>query len=203
MIDKEELEDFKLAIAKGIPHIDYDIHFTAHTVDHLIRLVSQLEPDKSSGYFVFLMDSSEYRKVNREQFRLFGQSTKATHLMDSTFSCDVHNHSYKLTIFDRSEMEGFGMKQKELSPQQVSREKRQIMYRKLSQGRQEDIQQFRAQLENADDRKIARVSKQVKVEREEEVSEIARRLSSGKGDSGEGDLHLARASTYYSESPLK
>jgi len=62
------------------------------------------------------------------------------------------------------------------------------------------MESFRALLKHADDKEIAEVVKKVKVEREEEVVEVVRKLSSGKADGGEGDLHLARATVFYSES---
>ena len=74
------------------------------------------------------------------------------------------------------------------------------MFRKLSQGRHEEMESFRALLKHADDKEIAEVVKKVKVEREEEVVEVVRKLSSGKADGGEGDLLLARATVFYSES---
>jgi len=104
------------------------------------------------------------------------------------------------TRIDCTEIEGFGNKKEELSPQQISREKRQIMFRKLSQGRHEDMESFRALLKHADGEEIAQVAKKVKVERKEEVVEVARKLSSSKADGSEGDLHLARATIFYTES---
>ena len=62
------------------------------------------------------------------------------------------------------------------------------------------MESFRALLKHADDKEVAKVVKKVKVEREEEVVEVARNLSSGKVDCSEGDLHLARATVFYSES---
>jgi hypothetical protein len=74
------------------------------------------------------------------------------------------------------------------------------MFRKLSQGRHEEMESFRALLKYADGKEIAKVVQKVKVEREDEVVEVARKLSSGKADDSEGDLHLARATIFYTES---
>jgi hypothetical protein len=62
------------------------------------------------------------------------------------------------------------------------------------------MESFRALLKYADGKEIAKVVQKVKVEREDEVVEVARKLSSGKADDSEGDLHLARATIFYTES---
>ena len=62
------------------------------------------------------------------------------------------------------------------------------------------MESFRALLKHADGEEIAQVAKKVKVERKEEVVEVARKLSSSKADGSEGDLHLARATIFYTES---
>ncbi len=62
------------------------------------------------------------------------------------------------------------------------------------------MESFRALWKHADGREIEKVIKKVKVKREEEVVEVARTLSSGRADSSEGDLHLARATVFHSES---
>jgi hypothetical protein len=193
-------KEFKHALTKGIAAIDYEVPFDAHPVDHLIQLTSQFERKNTTRCFVWLRVSSEYRDVTLDHCnKLFGRIKLDDPYIPFKFRCELHNHTYQVTRYEFTEIEGIGMKEAELSPQQVAREKRKTMVRKFSQGRSEEIEQFKATLQNADDEKIREISNQVKVERKEEVSEVARRLTSPKDNAEEVDLHLARASVYYSE----
>jgi hypothetical protein len=194
---------FKHALAKGIATIDYEVPFDAHPVGHLIQLTPQFERENAIRCFIWLKVSSEYREVAFEHCKkFFGRTELAEPYLCSKFRCELHNHTYQITKYEFTEIEGIGMKEAELSPQQVGREKRKTMIRKFSQGRSEEIEQFKATLLTADDEKIRAISNQVKVERKEEVSEVARRLTSPRANAEEGDLHLALASVYYSETWL-
>jgi len=110
--------------------------------------------------------------------------------------------------------EGLGMKEQELSPQQLSREKRKIVVRKLSYGRRGEIRELVRKLIEGKEKDIDEVARKVtfgkeKVNRrlsfgtKENVRKLARRLSMEKGTEDlQLQLHLARMSMYFSESRM-
>lgn len=183
-----------------------DGYIEVHSVDHLIELVPSLElpyPRLEIRYFVLLRTTTEYREVSRDRFEYFRETKKAASFTRTWYHCEEHRHSYQLSKFEYTEIEGFGLKKTELSTQQFSREKRKIMVRKISQGRKDDIEETKRKLKSAKKEDIDQVSQQLPLGRKEEVSEVARRLSSSTLNRGEDmDLHLARVSMYYSESPM-
>jgi hypothetical protein len=92
-----------------------------------------------------------------------------------------------------------GLKDAELSVQELSQAKREIMVRKISQGRATEIEKFRVTLQNADAKGLEEICQRFE-EGKDDVFKVARKLSSGQR-SGEGiDLQLARLSIKFSES---
>jgi hypothetical protein len=117
-----------------------------HGVHHVIELISLGEgPDVkvSSCYFVFLDPAREYREVDSEAFAIFKERKKAHISVQQEVTCEEHNNNYQLLRYEHTEEvnEGCGLKDPELSPQKLSREKRKIMLRKLSYGRKDEIQE--------------------------------------------------------------
>jgi hypothetical protein len=109
-------------------------------------------------------------------------------------------HQYKFSRFERGEIIGHGKKRGELSPKQLLKEKRNVMVRKLSQGRQEEIAEMERKLKSATIEEVEELATHVTFAREGEVSEVARKLSSGKaGEKDNSKLGLARLNMYYSE----
>ncbi len=208
MIDKEPFAEFMQAASKGISTLESGAQIVIHSVEHLIELVPSLEISNlklSTRYFVCLMPTNEYREVNQDCFDYFQANKQATTVLRSWFTCAEHQHGYQLSKFESTEVvkEGLGIKNAELSPQQFSREKRKIMVRKISYGRDDMIKGLARRLSNAEKEDIDAVSRRLSFARKEEVAEVARRLSCGKESMGEDvDLHLARVSMYFSESRL-
>jgi len=205
MVDNDVFAEFKQVAAKGISTAENWALIVAHSIDHLIEIAPSLEPQVKprleSRYFVCMSSTNKYREVSRDCFEYFKESKRVDLVISSWYNCEEHRYGYNLSKFERTEIEGVGLKKAELSPQQFSREKRQIMVRKFSQGRQEEIEEFERKLKNANEEDLDEVSKRVTFGRKEEVNEVARRLSSSKISKGDDmDLHLARINMYYSES---
>lgn len=204
MVDNDVFAEFKQGAAKGISMAENWALIVAHSIDHLIEVVPSLQlhlPRLEARYFVCMSSTNKYREVSRDGFEYFKESKRVDLVISSWYNCEEHRHGYNLSKFERTEIEGVGLKKAELSPQQFSREKRQIMVRKFSQGRQGEIEEFERKLKNAKEEDLDEVSKRVTFGRKEEVNEVARRLSSSKISKGEDvDLHLARINMYYSES---
>ena len=205
MVDNDVFAEFKQVAAKGISMAENWALIVAHSIDHLIEIVPSLElqvkPRLETRYFVCMSSTNKYREVSRDCFEYFKESKRFDLVISSWYNCEEHRHGYNLSKFEPTEIEGVGLKKAELSPQQFSREKRQIMVRKFSQGRQEEIEEFERKLKNAKEEDLDEVSKRITFGRKEEVNEVARRLSSSKIIKGEDmDLHLARINMYYSES---
>ncbi len=79
----------------------------------------------------------------------------------------------------------------------------EVMDKTTVRGVFEYDQSILEKLKSAKKEDIDQVSQQLPLGRKEEVSEVARRLSSSTSSRGEDtDLHLARVSMYYSESPM-
>jgi hypothetical protein len=117
-----------------------------HDVHHVIELDlssngNAVKP--TSRYFVCLNPAREYREVDAEFFSFFKERKKTNFSLRSSFTCQEHNNDYQLLRYEHKEdvNEGHGLKTRELSPQKVSREKRNIMLRKLSYGRKDEIQE--------------------------------------------------------------
>jgi len=208
MTDKEHFTDFALAASKGITTVESWAKDVIHSIGHLIELVPALDisnPKLSARYFACLLPAHEYREVDQHFFEYCKENAQATFAMRSWFNCAEHHQSYQLSRFDYSELvkEGVGLKDAELSPQQFSREKRKIMVRKISYGRNDQIEELARRLSNGKKEEIDAVSRRLSFGRKEEVAEVAKRLSCGKEFRGEEvDLHLAHVSMYYSETRL-
>lgn len=205
MTDKEPFADFALAASKGITAVESWAKVVIHSVGHLIELIPALEisnPKLSARYFACMLPAHEYREVDQNFFEYCKENTQATFVMRSWFNCAEHHHGCQLSRFDCSELvkEAVGLKEAELSPQQFSREKRKIMVRKISYGRNDQIEELARRLSNAKKEDIDAVSRRLSFGRKEEVAEVAKRLSCSKEFRGEEvDLHLARVSMYYSD----
>lgn len=174
------------------------------SVDHLIEVAPAPElrdPRFKTRYFVGVKILNEYREIACDGFEFFKESTRAELTKRDLNHCEYHRYGYYLSKFERTEMEGVGLKDAELSPQQFSREKRQVMVRKFSQGRKEEIDEIERKLTGASKEMIEEVSMRVTSGRKEEVAEVVRRLNSSKPTrEGDVDLHLARVNMYYADS---
>jgi hypothetical protein len=116
-----------------------------HDVHHVIELSLSSNGNvgkTASRHFVCLHPAREYREVDGEFFSFFKERKKSNFSIRSSFTCQEHN-DYQLLRYEHKEdvNEGHGLKTPELSPQKVSREKRNIMLRKLSYGRKDEIQE--------------------------------------------------------------
>ena len=122
----------------------------------------------------------------------------------TTSSCSKHHgNQYQFSKFERVELGGNGLREPELSPKQLSRQKREVMVRKLSQGRQEEIAEMEKKLSGATLDEVEEVASHIPFVREGAVSEVARKLSEGNAGETEGTkLQIARFNTFYTTSAM-
>jgi hypothetical protein len=201
----QDLEDYLYGVRMGIQFV-HGLQIASHYIGHLLEVAPLLPPGEEGlpmQFFAWMKAETKYREVSKACFEILQESKGAKCRITAAFQCSKGDHGFKIRRFECTAIQGLGTKKPELSPQQLGREKRRTMVRKFSQGRHEEIEEIRAKLESASDKEIDQISKKVRVERPEEVAETARRLSTPKeGSTDETDLHLARATVYYTESPL-
>jgi hypothetical protein len=119
------------------------VHDVHHVIELSLSSKENADVKTSSRYFVYLNSAREYREADGEFFAYFKERNKTNFSVRSSFTCQEHNNGYQLLRYEHKEdvNEGRGLKTPELSPQKVHREKRNIMLRKLSYGRKDEIQE--------------------------------------------------------------
>lgn len=204
--DDSAFKDFCNAASKTMSAVD-DWSVIIHSVQHVIELVSSFSTHnqhQSSRYFVCLDLFSEYREVGLDFVEYLGENRNPTLNGSAWFTCDQHQRGFSLSRYEYEEetfREGFGLRDEELSPQQVSREKRMIMVRKLSYGRQEEIEEYATRL-NIAAKDTSEDYFGPLLGRERNIVDAARTFTMNKEEFSETmALHLARASLF-SESRL-
>jgi len=198
----DPFSDFKAAGNKMIPEAEYDWKIYPESIHHFIELgpIGRGPFHPVQTRYFFYTKRGYFRETDVESFLRLIEYMKAVLVSYTINHCNLHMHQYKFSRFERVEITGHGNKRRELSAKQLLKEKRNVMVRKLSQGRQEEIAEMERKLKTATIEEVEELATHVTFAREGEVSEVARKLSSGKaGENDNSKLGLARLNMYYSE----
>lgn len=141
-IESDPLHDFKTVANKGIPEAEYFWYRVPDMIDHVLE-VEPLRPSRPfhcipTRYFI-CTKYGQYKEICEGYYNDLIKYINLVLVIYTAVSCSLHyGNQYRFSKYERVELAGNGLRDPELSPKQLSRQKRDVMVRKLSQGRKEE-----------------------------------------------------------------
>jgi hypothetical protein len=142
---RKSFKNYSTALSRGLKNTSSYRPDVEHDIDHTITLIPSAVSDHRSSprrYFLCEKKSMQYKEVTMEFLSVLEEEKDLVLTFQIWVQCQEHGQEYQLLRFDhktkeevvKADVEGLGLKEAELSPRQMSKQKKDILFRKISYG---------------------------------------------------------------------